>query len=61
MVIFYRDRSLYFDGLVCHRTASFPTGVVRVANNNEVLDCFAPIIVGFVIQDVDADRAIRVE
>ena len=61
VVIFHRDGSLHFDGLVCHRTASFPTGVVRVANDDEVLDCFAPIIAGFVMQDVDADRAIRVE
>jgi adenine phosphoribosyltransferase len=60
VAVFHRD-SLHLDGLVCHRTASFPTGVVSVANDDEVLDCFAPFIAGFVMEDVDVDKAIRVE
>jgi len=59
VVVFHRDGSLHLDGLLCHRTASFPSGVVRVANDDEVLDCFAPFIAGFAMQDVD--KAIRVE
>jgi len=35
VVVFHRDGTLHLDGLACHRTASFPTGVVSVANNNE--------------------------
>ncbi|PQE33776.1 phosphoribosyl transferase domain protein [Rutstroemia sp. NJR-2017a WRK4] len=61
VVVFHRDGALHLDGLVCHRTASFPAGVVSVANDDEVLDSFAPFIAGFVIQDVDVDKAIRVE
>ncbi|OCL08570.1 phosphoribosyl transferase domain protein [Glonium stellatum] len=61
MVVFHRDGALHLDGLVCHRMASFPTGVVRVADDDEVLDCFAPFIAGFVMRDVDADKALRVE
>jgi len=61
VAVFHRDGALHLDGLVCHRTASFPTGVVRVVNNDEVLDCFAPFVAGFVMQDVDVDKAIRVE
>lgn len=61
VAVFHRDRALHLDGLVCHRTASFPTGVVRVANDDDVLDRFAPFIAGFVMQDVDVDMAIRVE
>ncbi len=61
VAVFHRDGALHLDGLVCHRTASFPTGVVRVANDNEVLDCFAPFVAGFGMQDVDVDKAIRVE
>jgi hypothetical protein len=61
VVVFHRDRTLHLDGLMCHRTASFPTGVIRVANDDEVLDCFAPFVAGFVMQDVDVDKAIRVE
>jgi len=39
VVVFHRDGILHLNGLVCYRTASFPTGVVSVANNNEALDC----------------------
>ncbi|OJJ78722.1 uncharacterized protein ASPGLDRAFT_53404 [Aspergillus glaucus CBS 516.65] len=61
VVVFHGDGTLHFDGLVCHQTASFPTGAVSIANNDEVLDCFAPFLAGFVMQDVEADKAIRVE
>jgi len=60
VAVFHRD-ALHLDGLVCHRTASFPTGVVSVADNDEVLDCFATFIAGFIMQDVDVDNAVRVE
>ena len=60
VAVFHRDGVLHLDGLVCHRTASFPTGVVSVANDDEVLDCFASFVAGFIMQDVDVDKAIRV-
>ena len=61
VVVFHRDGALRLDDLVCHRMASFPTGVVRVANDDEVLDCFAPFVAGFHMQDVDVDKTIRVD
>ncbi|KAF2454375.1 phosphoribosyl transferase domain protein [Lineolata rhizophorae] len=61
VVVFHRDGALRLDGLVCHRTASFPTGVVCIADNDEVLDSFAPFVAGFVMQDMDVDNAIRVD
>jgi len=61
VVVFHRDGTLRLDGLVCHREASFPTGVVRVADNDAVLDYFAPFIAGFVMQDTNADKAVRTE
>ncbi|KAL8364725.1 hypothetical protein RB595_003826 [Gaeumannomyces hyphopodioides] len=61
VVVFHRDGTLDLDGLVCHRTTSFPTGAVCVANDDEVLDNFAPFIAGFVMQNTDEDKAIRVE
>ena len=61
VVVFHRDGALDLKGLVCHQTASFPTGVVRVANDDEALDCFAHFIAGFVVQDVDVGKAMRVE
>ncbi|KAK1962826.1 phosphoribosyl transferase domain protein [Colletotrichum sublineola] len=53
VVVFQRDGTLHFDGLVCRQTASFPTGVVRVADNDEALDCFASFIAGFATQNMD--------
>ncbi|KAL8857964.1 MAG: hypothetical protein Q9178_005423 [Gyalolechia marmorata] len=61
VAVFHRDGALHLDGLVCHRTSSFPTGVASVANNDEVLDCFASFIAGFTMQDADVDKAIRVD
>ncbi|KAF4510099.1 hypothetical protein G6O67_002017 [Ophiocordyceps sinensis] len=61
VVVFHRGETLHLDGLSCHRTASFPTGVMRVADDDEVLDCFARFVAGVVVQDGDADRAVQVE
>ncbi|KAH6696458.1 phosphoribosyl transferase domain protein [Leptodontidium sp. MPI-SDFR-AT-0119] len=60
VVVFHRDGALRLDGLVCHQTASFPTGVVSVADDDKTLDCFAPFVAGFIMQDVDVDKAIRI-
>ncbi|EXJ60439.1 hypothetical protein A1O7_04591 [Cladophialophora yegresii CBS 114405] len=61
VTVFHRDGDLHLDGLVYHRTVSFPTGVVRVADDDEVLDLFASFIAGYVMQEVDADKPIRVK
>jgi adenine phosphoribosyltransferase len=61
VVVFHRDGTLHLNGLMCHRTASFPDGVTRVANDDEVLDCFAPFVAGFSMQDVDVDKAVQLE
>ena len=60
VVVFHRER-LHLDGLVCHRTASFPTGIVRVADDDEVLDDFAAFIAGFAMRDQEVDNAVRLE
>ena len=60
VVVFHRDQ-IHFEGLVSHQMASFPTGVVSVANNDEALDRLSPFLAGFVMQDVEQDKAIRVE
>lgn len=61
VILFHRDGALHFDGLVCHQTASFPTGIIRVANDDEVLDRFAAFIAGYSLQDGDAAEAVRSE
>lgn len=59
VAIFHRDGALQLDGLVCHETASFPIGVVSVANDDEVLNSLASFVAGFTMQDVDLDKAMR--
>ena len=61
VVVLHRQGDLHLDGLVCHRTASFPTGVMSVTDDDEVLDGFASFIAGFTMQDVNVDKAIRVD
>lgn len=61
VAVIHRDGVLHLDGLACHRTISFPTGVVSVANDDEVLDRFASFVAGFTMQDADADKAIRAD
>ncbi|KAH7311832.1 phosphoribosyl transferase domain protein [Rhexocercosporidium sp. MPI-PUGE-AT-0058] len=61
VVVFHREGCLNLDGLVCHRTASFPTGATRVANDDKTLDNFASFVAGFVMQDVEAEKDIRLE
>ncbi|KAE8361299.1 hypothetical protein BDV27DRAFT_167036 [Aspergillus caelatus] len=61
VVVFHRDGTLRLNGLVCHRTACFPTGVVRVLIDDEELDNFAAFVAGFVMQDTEADRATQFE
>jgi adenine phosphoribosyltransferase len=58
VVVFHRDGALHFDGLVCHRTASFPTGVVAVPDEDETLNQFASFVAGFAM---DEDEALRIE
>ncbi|KID65501.1 Adenine phosphoribosyltransferase [Metarhizium brunneum] len=61
VVVFHREETLHLDGLTCHQTTSFPTGVTRVADDDMVLDRFAPFIAGFAMQDEHADKSTRAE
>ncbi|KAG4438454.1 hypothetical protein IFR05_006064 [Cadophora sp. M221] len=61
VVVFHRDGSLDLNGLVCHRTASLPTGITNVANDDDNLDDFASFVAGFVVKNADEDRALRLE
>lgn len=61
VVLFYRGEVLDCDGLACYRSATCPTGVVRVTDNEEVLDRFSRFVAGFVMQDLDTDKAVRFE
>lgn len=58
-VVFHQAGVLNFDGLVCHRTASFATGDILVADEDKALDSFAPFIAGFIMKDVGEDIKVR--
>ncbi|KAL7649215.1 hypothetical protein ACMYSQ_012326 [Aspergillus niger] len=61
VIVFHRGRALQFDKLVCYKTDSFYDGVVRVPDKDDVLDSFAAFVAGFIMQDMEADKAIRAE
>lgn len=57
-MVFHRDGTLQFDGLVCHKTASFPTGLLCVKDNHEAFDSFAAFIVGGTTNDQASWRTV---
>lgn len=59
VVVFHREGTLHIDGLVCHRTASYPTGIASVLDKDQDLDRFGPFIAGFVLRDPDGYRTCR--
>ncbi|KAF2451120.1 hypothetical protein P171DRAFT_504013 [Karstenula rhodostoma CBS 690.94] len=61
VVVFHRNGSLDFHGLVCSRTVSFNTSVVRVVEDEEVLNNFARFIAGFDTEDTEIGNAIRAD
>jgi hypothetical protein len=61
VVAFHRGKTLGFNGLACYRTATFPTGIIRVTDDDEVLDCFSRFIAGHVMKDPELDKAVRLE
>ncbi|CAG8053536.1 unnamed protein product [Penicillium salamii] len=61
VVVFHRDGTFRVDGLVCHRTASFPTGAVCVTDDDGELDQFASFITGFLSANVEAGRGLQAE
>jgi adenine phosphoribosyltransferase len=61
LAVFHRGGSLHLNGLVCHQTASFPTGVFRVADEDQVLDEFASFIAGFMMHDEKVHELVKVK
>lgn len=61
VVVFHRGENLRFRGLTCHRTSFFPTGVVRVSDDDDVLDRFNTFIAGNVMHGTDTGKATLIE
>lgn len=61
VLVFHRDnRALHLGSLACHKTAFFPNGVIRVADNDEELDSFASFVAGVSVQEgTDVGNTIR--
>jgi hypothetical protein len=58
IIVFHRE-DLQVDYLLSHQTASFPTGVIRIRNDDETLNRFASFIAGFTMQDEGNRRVWR--
>ncbi|SPJ79061.1 uncharacterized protein FTOL_07452 [Fusarium torulosum] len=61
VIVFYGTVSLHVDNLVCHRSAYFPDGAVRIKDNNSALDKFAPFIARCTLQDKDERENVQAE
>ncbi|KAJ8127876.1 hypothetical protein O1611_g5763 [Lasiodiplodia mahajangana] len=61
VVVCHRHGTLDLAGLVCHRTAFFPAGVVRVPNDNTSIESFSSFIAGYAMCDLDVDKAVRIK
>lgn len=61
IVVYHRGENLRFSGLTCHRTSFFPTGVVCVADDDDVLYRFSTFIAGHTMYDTEPDKATRIE
>jgi adenine phosphoribosyltransferase/phosphomevalonate kinase len=59
IVVFHRDEALCFNDLVSSRTASYPAGAIRLADDDKVLDSFASFIAGHALNNTDEDYTIR--
>ncbi|KAH7563665.1 phosphoribosyl transferase domain protein [Bipolaris maydis] len=60
VVVFHRDENIRLDGLACQQTATFPTGVVRVADEDQILDNFTSFIAGFVMHDEEMQKTVQI-
>jgi len=58
VAVFRREGIFHIDGLACHHSASYPTGFVGVADNDDALDVFASFVAGFTMQDTDEHNAV---
>jgi adenine phosphoribosyltransferase len=59
IVVFHRDGVLCFNDLVSNRRVSYPTGVLCLADDNNVLDSFASFIAGYALENTSKDHNIR--
>jgi hypothetical protein len=61
VIVFHGSDSLHIDNLVCHRSACFPDGVIRIKDNDSAVDKFATFIAGCALQDKDERENVQAE
>jgi hypothetical protein len=61
IIVFHRDSSMNFEKLVCRKSMSWPTGTVRVADDDETLDSFARFVAGSTMSDTHQEEEVRVQ
>lgn len=60
-VVFHQGENQEYDGLVCCRSATYPTGIVPVTDNEEVLVCFSRFVVRCVMHISNLNEAVQCE
>ncbi|KAI4682533.1 hypothetical protein J4E81_009608 [Alternaria sp. BMP 2799] len=61
VAVFRREGIFHIEGLACHYSASYPTGFVSVADDDDALDIFASFVAGFTMQDTEEDNAVLLD
>ncbi|KAF9776217.1 hypothetical protein IL306_005623 [Fusarium sp. DS 682] len=61
VIMFHRNDSPILLNLVCHRSATYPTGAIVVKDEDEAIDRFAPFIVGSTVRDRTPREAVQPE
>ncbi|KAK0389979.1 hypothetical protein NLU13_3552 [Sarocladium strictum] len=61
VIVFHRSGTLHLHGLASHRTASFPNGMIRMPDDDAVLDLIAPFIAGFKLEDAELSKTPHIE
>ncbi|KAK4210635.1 hypothetical protein QBC37DRAFT_428487 [Rhypophila decipiens] len=50
LVVVFHQEGIHFNGLVCHRTALFPTGTVSISNECAKVDSFVKFVSGCTVE-----------
>ncbi|KAM7195160.1 hypothetical protein V8F33_006834 [Rhypophila sp. PSN 637] len=54
LVVVFHQEGIHFDGLICHRTAFFPTGTISVSDESAAVDFLAQFVTGWTVKSQGA-------
>ncbi|KAI1330871.1 hypothetical protein F5Y16DRAFT_395836 [Xylariaceae sp. FL0255] len=61
VIVFHGDNTSSLGDLVSHHTASFPTSIITIADEDDAIDSFARFVAGFSVQNLETESKVRLE